>query len=231
MNSEAITQVCGAIPMIVPTDPRVIEIDDLMEVCDGFLFTGGRANVHPEEYGHAPTEAHGGFDRGRDRLALPLIQRCVEKGLPVFGVCRGLQEVAVAMGCTLHPEIRDLPGRDNHRMPLEGDLANKFSREHVVTLTEGGPFHRLWGRTEVMTNTLHGQGIMEVSDRIVVDGYAPDGTPEAIYVKDAPGFTMSVQWHPEWRADVDSTSRPLFEAFGEAARVWANRGQQVRKSA
>ena len=120
MNAEAITHVCGGIPMIVPTDPSLVKIDDLMEVCDGFLFTGGRANVHPEEYGHTPTEAHGGFDRGRDKLSLPLIRRCVERGLPVFGVCRGFQEVAVAMGCTLHPEIRDLPDRDNHRMPPEG---------------------------------------------------------------------------------------------------------------
>lgn len=231
MNAEAITHVCGAIPMIVPTDPSLISVQDLTEVCDGFLFTGGRANVHPEEYGHEPTEAHGGFDRERDKLSLPLIRRCVEIGLPVFGVCRGLQEVAVAMGCTLHPEIRDLPGRDNHRMPPIGTLEHKFSRQHTVTLTEGGPFHRLWGKTEVLTNTLHGQGIMDVSDRIVVDGLAPDGTPEAIYVKDAPGFTMSVQWHPEWQAETDLISRPLFEAFGEAARVWANGNQQVRKSA
>ncbi len=231
MNAEAVTHVCGALPLIVPTDPNLVDIEDLMETCDGFLFTGGRANVHPEEYGHIETEAHGGFDRARDRLSIPLIQSCVERGQPIFGVCRGLQEVAVAMGCTLHPEIRDLPGRDNHRMVPEGTLADKFGRQHVVTLNEGGPFHQLWGRTKVLTNTLHGQGVMEVSDRVVVDGFAPDGTPEAIYVKDAPGFTLSVQWHPEWKADSDSVSRPLFEAFGEAARSWANRNQQIRKSA
>lgn len=233
MNAEAITHVCGAIPMIVPTDPALVDVEDLMQVCDGFLFTGGRANVHPEEYGHTETEAHGTFDRERDGVSLPLIRACVERGLPVFGVCRGFQEVAVAMGCTLHPEIRDLAGRDNHRMPPDGSLAEKFELRHTVTLTQGGPFHRLWGKTEVFTNTLHGQGIMDVSDRIVVDGFAPDGTPEAIYVKGAPGFTLSVQWHPEWQADVDRVSRPLFEAFGEAARTWANRGQQqqVRRSA
>jgi len=231
MNAEAITHVCGALPMIVPTDPDLVDVEDLMDVCDGFLFTGGRANVHPEEYGHSPTEAHGTFDRERDRLSLPLIRRCIERGQPVFGVCRGFQEVAVAMGCSLHPEIRDLPDRDNHRMPPEGTLAEKFSRQHVVSLTEGGPFHRLWGKTEVLTNTLHGQGIMDVSDKVAVDGVAPDGTPEAIYVKGAPGFTLSVQWHPEWKADVDNVSRPLFEAFGAAATDWANRGQDIRKSA
>lgn len=231
MNAEAISHVCGAVPMIVPTDPNIVDISDLTDVCDGFLFTGARANIHPEEYGHVPTEAHGTFDRERDRLSIPLIRRCVEVGLPVFGVCRGFQEVAVAMGCTLHPEIRDLPGRDNHRMPPDGNLADKFGRHHTVTLIPGGPFHRLWGKTEICTNTLHGQGIMDASDKIVIDGVAPDGTPEAIYVKDAPGFTLSVQWHPEWQAGIDPVSRPLFEAFGEAAHSWANRGQKVLKRA
>lgn len=231
MNSAAVAEVSGGLPLIVPTDPALVEISDLMEVCDGFVFTGGRPNVHPEEYGHAPTEAHGTFDRDRDGVALPLIRACVERGQPVLGICRGFQEVAVAMGCTLHPEIRDLPGRDNHRMPPDGTLEEKFEMRHIVTLTEGGPFHRVWGKTEVLTNSLHGQGILETSDRIVVDGHAPDGTPEAIYVKDAPGFTLSVQWHPEWQAGLDPVSRPLFEAFGEAARVWAARGQRHKLTA
>lgn len=231
MNSAAVAQVCCGVPMIVPTDPDLVDIEDLMEVCDGFVFTGGRPNVHPEEYGHQPTEAYGTFDRDRDRVALPLIRACVERGLPILGICRGFQEVAVAMGCTLHPEIRDLPGRDNHRMPPDGTLDEKFEMRHVVTVTDGGPFHGIWGKTEVLTNSLHGQGLLDASDRIVIDGFAPDGTPEAIYVKDAPGFTLSVQWHPEWQADIDPVSRPLFEAFGDAARAWANRGQVQRQSA
>jgi putative glutamine amidotransferase len=138
-----------------------------------------------------------------------------------MGVCLGFQEVNVAMGGTLYPEIRDLPGRDNHRMPPDGTLAEKFELRHEVTLTEGGPFHSIFGSHKVMTNTLHGQGIKTAGPRIVIDGHAPDGTPEAIYVADAPGFTMSVQWHPEWNADADPVSRPLFEAFGEACRAWA----------
>ena len=232
MNSAAVAEVSGALPLIIPTDPALVDIADLLEVCDGFLFTGGRPNVHPEEYGHSETEAHGAFDRGRDRLALPLVQACVERGQPIFGICRGFQEVAVAMGCTLHPEIREIEGRDNHRMPPDGTLEEKFALRHVVRLTEGGVFHRLLGQTEVLTNTLHGQGILDTSDRIVIDGYAPDGTPEAIYVKDAPGFTLSVQWHPEWQAGVDPVSKPLFEAFGDAARAWQERGARLlRKTA
>lgn len=235
MNCEAVAKVAGALPLIVPTNPELVSVDDLLAVCDGFLLTGARPNVHPEEYGHAPSEAHGDFDRNRDAIALPLVRACVERGQPVLGVCRGFQEVAVAMGCTLHPEIRDLPGRDNHRMPPDGTLAEKFEMRHIVSLTEDGPFHRIWGKTEVLTNSLHGQGILDASPQIVIDGYAPDGTPEAIYVKDAPGFTLSVQWHPEWQAADDPVSRPLFEAFGAAVAAWAqgDRPQTafVRKSA
>lgn len=220
MNSAAVAEVSGGLPLLVPADPKLVNVADLMEACDGFVLTGGRPNVHPEEYGEAETEAHGAFDRARDAVALPLVRACVERGQPFLGICRGFQEVNVAMGGTLYPEIRELPGRDNHRMPPDGTLEEKFALRHEVTLSEGGPFHQVFGATKVMTNTLHGQGIKTAGERIVIDGHAPDGTPEAIYVRDAPGFCLSVQWHPEWDAAHDPVSRPLFQAFGEAARAW-----------
>ncbi|MCR9149008.1 MAG: gamma-glutamyl-gamma-aminobutyrate hydrolase family protein [Rhodobacteraceae bacterium] len=221
MNSAAVAEVAGCLPLVIPSDPRFVSVPELLEACDGFLLTGGRPNVHPEEYGEAETEAHGVFDRCRDAIVLPLVRACVDRGQPFFGICRGFQEVNVAMGGTLYPEIRDLPGRMNHRMPPEGTLEEKFALRHKVTFTEGGVFHRLLGATEVMTNTLHGQGIKTPGSRIVIEGHAPDGTPEAIHVRDAPGFTLSVQWHPEWNAAADPVSRPLFRAFGEAVRGWA----------
>ncbi len=221
MNSEAVAEVAGGMPMLIPADPRFVSTTELLETCAGFLFTGGRPNVHPEEYGEDATEAHGAFDRARDAVALPLIRACVERGQPFFGVCRGFQEVNVAMGGTLYPEIRDLPGRMNHRMPPDGTLEEKFEIRHRVSFTENGPFHRLMGAREVWTNTLHGQGIKRPGARVVIDGHADDGTPEAIYIADAPGFTLSVQWHPEYRAAEDPVSRPLFAAFGEAAKAWA----------
>ncbi|WP_370645759.1 MULTISPECIES: gamma-glutamyl-gamma-aminobutyrate hydrolase family protein [unclassified Epibacterium] len=221
MNSDAVANVSGCLPLLIPTDPRYVSVAELLESFDGFLLTGGRPNVHPEEYGEDPTEAHGDFDRARDAITLPLVRACVERGQPFFGICRGFQEVNVAMGGTLYPEIRDLPGRMNHRMPPDGSIEEKFALRHPVTLVEGGLFHRLLGAREVMTNTLHGQGIKTPGARIVVEGQAEDGTPEAIYVKDAPGFSLAVQWHPEYRAGEDPVSRPLFEAFGEAARAWA----------
>ncbi|MEM9902848.1 MAG: gamma-glutamyl-gamma-aminobutyrate hydrolase family protein [Pseudomonadota bacterium] len=232
MTSEAVAEVSNALPLVIPADPRFVRVEDLVESCDGFLFTGGRPNVHPEEYGEAETEAHGTFDRARDAITLPLIRALVRRGQPFLGICRGFQEVNVAMGGTLYPEIRDLPGRDNHRMPPDGTLEEKFALRHIVSLSEGGPFHRVFGATEVLTNTLHGQGIKEPGRRIVIDGWAPDGTPEAIYVEGAPGFTLSVQWHPEYRAAEDPVSRPLFAAFGEAVADWAEgrRGTVLRSA-
>ena len=179
-----------------------------------------------KEYGHVETAAHGAFDRARDNLCLPLVRACVERGQPFLGVCRGFQEFNVAYGGTLHPEIRDLPGRMNHRMPPEGTLEEKFSRTHPVRLTPGGRFAQIFGADEVVVNTLHGQGILEPGGRIVIEGWAPDDTPEAIHVEGAAGFAMAVQWHPEWNAADDPVSRPLFEAFGAALKS----GRQMRRA-
>ena len=145
MYTEAIAEVAGAVPMIIPSLPDCVDIDEIMGVCDGFLFTGGNPNVHPEEYGHEPTDAHGAFDRDRDRVALPLIRTCVKIGQPVLGVCRGFQEFNVAMGGTLHPEIRDIPGRINHRMSPDGTLEDKYAHRHLVQLSSGSPFARMFG--------------------------------------------------------------------------------------
>lgn len=227
INISAVADVAEGLPMLVPAEPDMVRISDLLAQCAGFVLTGGRANIHPEEYGEEPTEAHGDFDRNRDRIALPLIRALVERGQPFLGICRGFQEVNVAMGGSLYPEIRELPGRDNHRMPPEGTLEEKFALRHDVTFSENGVFHQLMGRQSVPTNTLHGQGIKAAGPRIVVDGHAPDGTPEAIYIDGAPGFTLSVQWHPEWNAKCDPVSRPLFEAFGAACRDWAD-GERAR---
>ncbi len=222
MNSDAISSVAGCMPLLIPADPRFVSVEELVETCDGFLLTGGRPNVHPENYGEAVTDAHGEFDRARDAIVLPLVRACVESGQPFFGICRGFQEVNVAMGGSLYPEIRDLPGRDNHRMPPDGTLEEKFALRHVVSFAEGGVFHELLGAQSVMTNTLHGQGIKRAGARVIVDGHALDSTPEAIYIEGAPGFSLSVQWHPEWDAANDPVSRPLFTAFGDAVRVWAS---------
>jgi putative glutamine amidotransferase len=220
MNAWAVREVSDALPIIILPDQNLAPIDDIIETCDGFVFTGGRPNVHPKEYGEERTEAHGVMDEKRDGLALPLIRTLVERGQPLLAICRGFQELNVAMGGSLYPEIRDLPGRENHRMPAEGTLAEKFALRHEVNLTPGGKFAQLFGADTVQTNTLHGQGIKNPGPRIIIDGYAADGTPEAIFVSEAKGFALGVQWHPEYRASEDPVSTPLFAAFGEAVHEW-----------
>lgn len=223
MNCEAVAQVADCLPLVIPSDPRFVSVQDLLATCDGFVLTGGRPNVHPNEYGEDETPAHGTFDRNRDAITLPLVRACVESGLPFFGICRGFQEVNVAMGGTLYPEIRDLPGRMNHRMPPDGTIEEKYALRHPVSLVPGGAFAQIFGRDEVMTNSLHGQGINRPGARVVIEGTAPDGTPEAIRIQEAPGFTLSVQWHPEYCASSDPVSRPLFEAFGAAVHEWVEK--------
>ena len=217
-NIEAVSHVSDATAVIIPSMPDINDIDHLIETFDGFIFTGARPNVHPEEYGAQASEAHGAFDRDRDRTALPLIRACVEKGVPVLGICRGFQEFNVAFGGTLHAEIRDLPGRMNHRMPPDGTLAEKFAHCHEIHLDRGGVFAEIFGSDTVVTNSLHGQGIDTPGARIIIEGRAPDGTPEAIRIRDAAAFALAVQWHPEWNAATDPVSRPLYRAFGQALR-------------
>ena len=135
MNACALAHVSGCLPLIIPSDPRLVSVPELLDLCDGFLLTGGRPNVHPSEYGEDETPEHGAFDRNRDAITLPLVRACVERGQPFLGICRGFQEVNVAMGGTLYPEIRDLPGRMNHRMPPDGTLEEKFALRHAVTFT------------------------------------------------------------------------------------------------
>jgi len=225
-NMSAVAEVCEALPIMFPGDPGLVDIDELLSLVDGILLTGGRPNVHPSFYGVPYSDAHGGIDLERDNVALPLVRTCVERGVPILGICRGFQEFNVAFGGSLHPEIRDLPGRMNHRMPPDGTLEEKFEHRHDVHLTPGGKFHEILGQTTVFVNTLHGQGIDQPGERVVIEGHAPDGTPEAIHIRGAREFAMAVQWHPEWNAAKDPVSRPLFSAFGAALRT----GREVRKA-
>ena len=163
-----------------------------------------------------------GFRQSRDDLALALSEACVSRGVPLFGICRGLQEMNVAFGGSLHPEIREIPGRMNHRMPrlengeIHPDPLVVFADRHDVTLTPGGAFAKLLGRETIRVNSLHGQGILEPGKRVVIEGVAEDGTIEAIRIADAPSFALGVQWHAEYDPQRNPVNRTLFQAFGNA---------------
>ncbi|MCJ2093858.1 gamma-glutamyl-gamma-aminobutyrate hydrolase family protein [Methylobacterium sp. J-072] len=222
-NLRALAEVAGALPLMFAGCPAVTDLGDLLDVVDGVLLTGGRANVHPTHFRTEPHPAHEPYDEARDAVALPLIEACVARGVPLFGICRGFQEMNVAFGGSLHPEIRDIPGRLNHRMPrlengeIHPDIEVVFAERHAVRLTPGGAFARLLGCETIRVNSLHGQGILEPGARIVIEGIAEDDTIEAIRIADAPGFALGVQWHPEHDAATNPINRALFEAFGAAA--------------
>jgi putative glutamine amidotransferase len=229
-NLRAVAQAAGALPLMFAGTPEITDAGALLDTVDGILLTGGRANVHPSRFGHDEHPRYEPYDHERDALALALIETCVARGVPLFGICRGFQEMNVAFGGSLHPEIRELPGRMNHRMPRlpngepHPDLAVIFADRHDVSLTPGGVFASLLGAEMIRVNSLHGQGILEPGRRIVVEGIAEDGTIEAIRIADAPGFALGVQWHAEHEADRNPINRKLFEAFGAALLKQASKG-------
>jgi putative glutamine amidotransferase len=236
-NLTAVADVAGALPMIFPGDPAITDIDALLETVDGVLLTGARANVHPSNFGAEEHPSYEPYDRRRDALALQLIKVCVERAVPLFGICRGFQEMNVAFGGSLHPEIRDLPGRMNHRMlrlpngEIHPDQQVIYGERHDVRLTPGGVFANLLGKETVRVNSLHGQGILDLGRRIVIEGTAEDGTIEAIRVADAPGFALGVQWHAEYEAQRNAVNRALFQAFGAAVSDNRRRRQGMNAGA
>jgi putative glutamine amidotransferase len=219
---RAVADAAGALPLIFAGTPEITDIGTLLDTVDGILLTGARANVHPSRFGQDEDPVYEPYDQSRDALALALIEAAVARGVPLFGICRGVQEINVAFGGSLHPEIRELPGRLNHRaLRLESGEINPdpkviYAERHEVRLTPGGVFAKLLGAETIRVNSLHGQGILEPGSRIVVEGVAEDGTVEAIRVAGAQNFALGVQWHAEHMADGNPVNRKLFEAFGAA---------------
>ena len=221
-NLKAVANVANALPVMFAGSPDITDISGILDVVDGVLLTGGRANVHPSYFGVEACEAYEPYDQRRDALALALIEACVDRGVPIFGICRGMQEMNVAFGGSLHPEIREIPGRMNHRMPrlengeIHPDINVIFADRHDVSLVSGGTFATLLGRDTIRVNSLHGQGVLDPGKRVVIEGVAEDGTVEAIRIAEAPGFALGVQWHAEYDPHKNEINRTLFKAFGEA---------------
>ena len=217
---NAVETVADCVPVIIPAIAERLDAEDFARRIDGLLLTGGRANVEPHHYDGKPFPEDEPIDPARDGTALPLVRACVAHGKPIFGICRGIQEMNVALGGSLYYRIHLEPELEDHRMPRRDDITIEEVMEprHVVRLTPGGSFERLMGCDEVKVNSLHGQGISRLADCLVVEAVAPDGVIEGVRLKDDPTFTVGVQWHAEWEPHTHELSRRLFEAFGEACR-------------
>jgi putative glutamine amidotransferase len=215
---RAVVDAADAIPFLIPALGERLGIAELLVHLDGILFTGSPSNVEPHRYNGQPSAPGTLHDAARDATTLPLIRSAIGAGIPVFGICRGFQEVNVALGGTLTQHLHEVPGLIDHRDDAEQPLAVQYAPAHDVTLAPDGLLSQLAGVSRVKVNSLHSQGVERLAPDLVVEARAPDGVIEAFRVKDAPQFALAVQWHPEWQVMSDSLSRAMFAAFGAASR-------------
>ena len=215
---RAVAEAAGGLPLTLPAFGAALDFDTVLDRFDGLLFTGSPSNVEPEHYDGAPSADGTLHDPERDATTLPLIRTAIDRGVPIFCICRGFQELNVALGGSLHQEVHRVPGRIDHRSDESEPRDVQYGPAHEVTLAEGGLLASLWPSTEVAVNSLHAQGIDRLARRLSVEATAPDGQIEAVRVNDAPSFALGVQWHPEWKVRDDPFSMAIFSAFGEATR-------------
>ena len=228
---KATDEVIGGVPVLLPANGPMADIETLLERLDGIILTGSRSNVHPTLY-NGPPHAEGTWeDPARDGITLPLIRAAVARGVPLLAICRGFQELNVALGGSLHQRLQDLPDRFDHSTPMQPSAKLRQGKAHAVRITPGGWLHKLAGATEIAVNSLHNQGVNELAPGLTIEAVAPDGTIEAVRViagpdGPCPGYAVGVQWHPEYDWRSDALSRAIFDQFGNVVRAYAE-GQRL----
>jgi len=218
----------GGLPLIIPALADQISLAVLLASVDGLLITGSISDVEPHHYGGAPCPPGTLHDPERDALTLPLIRAAIAAGVPLLAICRGHQELNVALGGTLHARLHLVPGLADHRERENQPLDIQYAPSHPVRLSPDGLLHRLARSVgvdpeEFPVNSLHGQGIDRLAPGVQVEAVAPDGVVEAVSVPGATAFALGIQWHPEWRYAESGFSRALFSAFGAACAARADR--------
>lgn len=219
---RAVSQGANGLPVVIPALGNDLDLGQLLDRLDGLLITGSPSNIEPHHYSGSASAPGTQHDPARDATTLPLIRMAIERGIPLLGICRGFQELNVALGGSLHQKVQDVPGMLDHREDKEAPVEVQYGPAHTVRLTSGGLLSGLTGgQLDITVNSVHQQGIARPADRLVVEATAPDGLIEAVRVGDSSGFAVAVQWHPEWRFWEDPVSTALFRAFGEAATGYA----------
>lgn len=221
---DAVVKGASCVPLILPALGDLTDLETVMKTCDGILLTGSPSNVHPSHYDQQVLDPSLPQDALRDATTLPLIRAAIKRGIPLLAVCRGFQEVNVALGGSLHQAVQEVEGMLDHREIKEAPLDVQYAPSHKISIRAGGKLSAiLGGETEILVNSLHGQGVRELAKGLVVEAQAPDGLVEAFSVQDARGFALGVQWHPEWQVTSNPNSMKLFRAFGEACRDYQER--------
>ena len=218
-------EAADVLPLMTPALADHVDIDELLARLDGIFLTGSYSNIEPHHYGGEPSVEGTLHDPHRDAVTLPLTRRALEQGVPLFAVCRGFQELNVALGGTLHQKVQEVPGYNNHLENKNDPLDVQYGPSHPVNLPENGLLRGLLGSDTAMVNSLHEQGVAKLADGVTVEAVAEDGLIEAFRVDDVPGFALAVQWHPEWKATENEFSGVIFRAFGDACRERAKRRQ------
>jgi putative glutamine amidotransferase len=213
--AEAVLGGAGALPVLIP--PLGERMLDLLDDFAGLLVPGSPSNVHPSHYAGGESETPDFHDMERDHTTLPLIRAAIARGLPVLAICRGIQELNVALGGSLIQRVHVRSGMFDHRGG-PGSLEARYGPKHPIVVTGG--LARIVGATEIEVNSLHGQAIERLGEGLVVEANAPDGTIEAVAMPSAPGWLLGVQWHPEWAFATNPHSVAIFAAFGDACRSW-----------
>jgi putative glutamine amidotransferase len=224
---RAVAEAAGAVPLAIPALAAAIDADHIAGRHDGNLVNGSPSNVEPHHYDGPPSRAGTLHDPARDAMTLPLIRAALAHDVPVLAICRGIQELNVALGGTLHQNVHEVPGRRDHRSRKELSVAGRYAHDqHVVSLAPDGLLRGLAGADEVWVNSLHAQGIDRLAPGLAVEAVAPDGQVEAVRL---PGksFVLGVQWHPEYAVLRHEFSRALFAAFGAAAAARARARSRV----
>ena len=218
---RATEQVVNAVPVLIPASRAACDIPTLLARLDGIILTGSRSNVQPSLYDGPPHAEGTPEDPARDDVTLPLIRAAIRNGTPLLAICRGMQELNVALGGSLHQRLQDLPGRMDHSTPMQANSRVRTGKAHAIAVVPGSWLHRVAGATTIAINSLHNQGMDRLAPGLVAEGTAPDGTVEAIRVATAPGFAVGVQWHPEYDWMTDTVSRTILSSFGDAVRAHA----------
>lgn len=217
---RAVVDVADAYPVVLPALTDDYDVLDVLDRLDGLYLTGSPSNVDPQHYSGPPAEAGSWLDPNRDLAALALIPAAIRIGMPLLAICRGLQEINVACGGTLHARVHEVPGYRVHKENPDDPVEDQYAPAHPVGFTPGGLLQTLTGESGATVNSVHSQGVDRLGESLVVEARADDGLVEAFTIAAAPGFTLAVQWHPEWGATSDPVSQAIFRAWGNACRAF-----------
>ena len=214
-----IFEIAHCVPILLPTSFGDADLDQYLDMVDGVYLTGAATNIDPTLYGQENLTPEKTQDRARDLCDIPLIRATLKRGLPLFGVCRGMQEMNVALGGDLHQKLYSLPRVIEHREGAEESVEQQYAARHSIKIMPDTWFSRTLGKTETRVNSLHGQAIKTLAEGVEVLAFAEDGVAiEAVHMPQQPALTFGVQWHPEWRASENPDSVQIFTAFGNACR-------------